>query len=185
VSDAARRHAETATALAATLLGWVEAHSPAEVRAGYSEPLPRMIEGSQQTLLRVLHYPPLAGDEPTGAVRAAAHGDINLLTILPAAAEPGLQVLARDGRWLDLPCASAAVSEQLVIVNTGDMLQEASGGWFPSTIHRVLNPMGEAARRPRIALPLFLHPRPEVRLSARHTAGSHLAGRLRELGLKD
>ena len=90
----------------------------------------------------------------------------------------------RQGRWLDLPVTRPEDEDQLVIVNTGDMLQEASGGWFPSTPHRVLNPVGEAALRSRIALPLFLHPRAEVRLSARHTAGSCLDERLRELGLK-
>ena len=184
VGDAARRYADTATALASTLLGWVEAQAPEGVRAGLSEPLAQMITGSQQTLLRLLHYPPLTGAEPPGALRAAAHGDINLLTILPAAAEPGLQVLGRDGQWLDLPCAGPDDAEQLVIVNTGDMLDEATGGWLRATVHRVLNPVGEAARRSRIAAPLFLHPRPEVRLSARHTAASHLAERLRELGLK-
>jgi isopenicillin N synthase-like dioxygenase len=184
VSDAARRYADQATGLAATLLAWVQAGSPENVRAGYSEPLPRMIEGSDRTLLRVLHYPPQVEPAPPGALRAAAHEDINLLTILPAAEEAGLQVQDRQGHWLDLPVTRPEDEDQLVIVNTGDMLQEASGGWFPSTPHRVLNPVGEAALRPRIALPLFLHPRAEVRLSARHTAGSCLDERLRELGLK-
>jgi isopenicillin N synthase-like dioxygenase len=187
VSDAARRHAATAEALAATLLGWVEAHSPPAVRAGYSEPLSQMIAGSRQTLLRVLRYPPLRGDEPEGALRAAPHEDINLLTVLPAASEPGLQVRGRDGRWLTVPCARDApadVGAGLIVINTGDMLQEASGGCYPSTTHRVVNPSGEAAQVSRVSLPLFLHPRPEVRLSARHTAASYLQERLRELGLK-
>ncbi|MDP4301881.1 2OG-Fe(II) oxygenase family protein [Leptothrix discophora] len=184
VSDAARRYARQAEALAASLLGWVERHSPAEVRAGYSEPLPGMIDGSDQTLLRVLRYPPLRGDEPADALRAAPHEDINLLTVLPATSEPGLEVLGRDGRWITVPCAADAPQGGLIVINTGDMLQEASGGHFPSTTHRVANPTGEAARRSRVSLPLFLHPRPEVRLSARHTAGSYLLERLRELGLK-
>jgi isopenicillin N synthase-like dioxygenase len=183
VSDAARRYARQAEALAAQLLGWVEAHSPPEVRARYSEPLPQMIAGSDQTLLRILRYPPLRGDEPAGALRSAPHEDINLLTLLPAASEPGLQVRARDGRWLDVPCARDS-AHSLLVINIGDMLQEASGGHYPSTTHRVLNPQGEGAQRSRISLPLFLHPRPQVRLSARHTAGSYLLERLRELGLK-
>jgi isopenicillin N synthase-like dioxygenase len=95
VSDAARRYYDLGSKLAATLLNWVEDNSPAEVKARYTMPLPQMIEGCDQTLLRVLHYPPLRGDEEPGAVRAAAHGDINLLTILPAATEPGLQVLGK------------------------------------------------------------------------------------------
>jgi isopenicillin N synthase-like dioxygenase len=176
VSDAARRYYTQGSTLAATLLQWVEDCSPPEVNARYSMPLPQMIEGSDQTLLRVLHYPPLTGHEPAGAVRAAAHEDINLLTLLPAATEPGLQVLGKDGQWLDVPCDFG-----LLIVNIGDMLQEASAGYYPSTSHRVLNPTGEAARKSRVSLPLFLHPRPDVKLSARHTAGSYLGERLREL----
>jgi len=176
VSDAARRYYSMGSSLAATLLGWVEDHSPAEVKARYSMPLPKMIEGCEQTLLRVLHYPPLQGDEEPGAVRAAAHGDINLLTILPAATEPGLQVLGKDDAWHDVPCDFG-----LLIVNIGDMLQEASGHYYPSTVHRVLNPTGEGAKKPRISLPLFLHPRREVVLSDRYTVESYFNERMEEL----
>ena len=167
-----------AEAVASTLLGWVEAQTPERTARYYREPLSRMIEDSGQTLLRVLHYPPLAGDEQPGAVRAAAHEDINLLTVLPAANEPGLEVRGRDGSWHEVPCDPG----QLVI-NVGDMLQEASNGYFPSTTHRVVNPSGEARLQSRLSLPLFLHPRPEVVLSARHTADSYLKERLRELGV--
>ena len=138
-----------------------------------------MIADSQQTLLRVLRYPPLTGQEPAGSLRAAAHGDINLLTILPAANEPGLQVQDKQGSWVDVPCDFG-----MLIINIGDMLQEASRGYYPSTQHRVVNPQGEGAGKSRVSLPLFLHPRPEVVLSARHTAGSYLDERLRELGVK-
>ena len=176
VSDAARRYYAQGSALAATLLGWVEEHSPADVRAAYSMPLPDMLQGSDHTLLRVLHYPPLTGYEAPGAMRAAAHGDINLLTLLPAASEPGLQVLGKDGGWHDVPCDFG-----LLIVNIGDMLEEASGGYYPSTVHRVLNPVGAAAQKSRVSLPLFLHPRREVVLSKRHTVGSYFDERMREL----
>lgn len=176
VSDAARRYYAQGSQLAATLLEWVEAHTPAAIKARYSMPLPDMIRGSKQTLLRVLHYPPLSGQEPEGSLRAAAHGDINLLTILPAANEPGLQVLGKDKAWHDVPCDFG-----LLIVNTGDMLAEASSQHYPSTVHRVLNPQGDAARKSRISLPLFLHPRPDVVLSHRYTADSYLKERLREL----
>jgi isopenicillin N synthase-like dioxygenase len=141
-------------------------------------PLCDMRDGSDQTLLRVLHYPPLAGDEEVDAIRAAAHEDINLITILPAANEPGLQVKAKDGTWLDVPCDFGNL-----IVNIGDMLQEASGHHFPSTTHRVINPEGTDVTKSRISLPLFLHPRPDVKLSERHTAGSYLTERLKELGV--
>ena len=176
VSDNAQRYYAQGAALAATLLGWVEDNSPAEVKARYSMPLPKMIEGSDHTLLRVLHYPPLQGDEDPGAVRAAAHEDINLLTILPAATEPGLQVKGKDNAWHDVPCDFG-----YLIVNIGDMLQEASGHYYPSTSHRVLNPKGEGAKKSRISLPLFLHPRREVVLSERYTVETYFNERMEEL----
>lgn len=176
--DVQRYYAST-NALARELLGWVEQYTPADIAGHYSEPLSGMIADSQQTLLRVLRYPPLTGQEPAGSLRAAAHGDINLLTILPAANEPGLQVQDKQGSWVDVPCDFG-----MLIINIGDMLQEASRGYYPSTQHRVVNPQGEGARKSRVSLPLFLHPRPEVVLSARHTAGSYLDERLRELGVK-
>ncbi len=167
-----------ANKLAEQLLGWIEEHTPADIAQHYSQPLSSMIEKSDQTLLRVLHYPPLKGDEELGAIRAGAHEDINLITILPAANEPGLQVKSKDGTWLDVPCDFGNL-----IVNIGDMLQEASGGYFPSTSHRVINPDGTDKTKSRISLPLFLHPRPDVVLSERHTAGSYLRERLIELGV--
>ncbi len=164
--------------LAATLLRWIEQACPEQVRRNFSEPLSDMINGSEQTLLRILHYPPLTGSENGNAVRAAAHEDINLLTILPAASMIGLQVLSNDGKWIEVPC-----DFDNVIVNAGDMLQEASGGFFRSTKHRVINPASDQVNVSRMSLPLFLHPRPEVVLSSRHTAASYLAERLQELGV--
>ncbi|MBX2881680.1 MAG: hypothetical protein KTR32_17165 [Granulosicoccus sp.] len=161
---------------AAELLNWVERQTPPEIAAGFTEPLSHMIEGSSQSLLRVLHYPPIDDDIEAGAIRAGAHEDINLLTLLPAANEPGLQVKSVDGNWLDVPCDFGNL-----IINIGDMLQEASGGYFPSTTHRVINPDGHNCRKARISLPLFLHPRPDVVLSDRYTAGSYLKERLEEL----
>ena len=165
---------------AAELLGWIEKYSPPDVAARYSEPLSNMIKDTPNTLLRVLHYPPMSGGEEPGAVRAAAHEDINLITILPAASQPGLQVLKKDGTWMDVPCNFGNL-----IINIGDMLQEASGGYFPSTSHRVVNPEGQIENASRISLPLFLHPRSEVVLSERYTQASYLLERLRELGVKE
>jgi len=167
-----------ASDLAAELLDWVEKYSPADVAKLYHEPLSNMIKDTPNTLLRVLHYPPLTGDEEPGAIRAAAHEDINLLTILPAANEPGLQVQQKDGQWADVPCDFGSL-----VINIGDMLQECSGGYYPSTSHRVINPKGKASSKSRISLPLFLHPRDEVVLSERHTQKSYLQERLRELGV--
>jgi len=164
--------------LASELLNWVEEHSPKKVANNYSEPLSKMIENTQNTLLRILHYPPLSGNEEPGAIRAAAHEDINLLTILPAANEAGLQVQLKDGSWLDVPSDFGNL-----IVNIGDMLHEASNGYFPSTTHRVINPTGNNGKS-RISLPLFLHPRSNVKLSEKYTQESYLLERLRELGVK-
>ena len=176
VSDAARDYYAQASALAATLLGWVQAQTPPEVRARFSMPLPEMLEASDHTLLRLLHYPPLAGDEAPQSVRAAAHTDINLLTLLPAATEPGLQIGAQDGSWIEVPCDFG-----LLIVNIGDMLQETSGAYYPSTVHRVINPAGADRAKSRISLPLFLHPRRDVVLSERYTVGSYFDERMQEL----
>jgi len=165
---------------ATQLLSWVEQHTPANVAQSYKEPLSSMIQGSEQSLLRILHYPPLPHDREPDAIRASAHEDINLLTVLPAANEPGLQVLLKNGNWLDVPCDFGNL-----IINVGDMLQEASGGYFPSTTHRVVNPDGMDASLSRISLPLFLHPRPDVVLSDRYTAGAYLTERLNELRKND
>ncbi len=180
VSDAALRYAEQATAIAITLLGWVEANTPSEVSARFFCPLNQMMVDSTRTLLRVLRYPPLSGDEPVNAVRAAAHEDINLLTVLPASNEPGLQVRDVAGNWHDVPCDFGSIA-----VNSGDMLQLASGGYYPSTPHRVMNPTGEGATRSRLSLPLFLHPADDVRLSPDRTAFEYLQERIAELRSHD
>lgn len=169
---------QQANNLASELLQWVEDYTPADIAKNYRQSLSSMIDDSQQTLLRVLHYPPLSGEEEPDAIRAAAHEDINLLTVLPAANEPGLQVKLKSGEWLDVPCDFGTL-----IVNIGDMLQEASGHYFPSTTHRVVNPAGMDTTKARISLPLFLHPKPEVELSERYTADSYLKERLQELGV--
>ncbi|NOH47575.1 isopenicillin N synthase family oxygenase [Vibrio rotiferianus] len=169
---------ERANAFAQELLGWVEEYAPKDVQEKFSIALSEMINNSDKTLLRVLHYPPMTGEEEPGAIRAAAHEDINLLTVLPAANEPGLQVMSKEGDWLDVPCDFGNL-----IINIGDMLQEASGGYFPSTTHRVINPTGGRQEKSRISLPLFLHPKPDTVLSERYTAHSYLMERLRELGV--
>lgn len=165
--------------MAGTLLKWVDDNAPEEVRANFSMRLPEMIENSDHTLFRLIHYPPLTGNEPKDALRSAPHEDINLLTLLPAATASGLQVKNAKGEWLDVP-----INPGWIIVNVGDMLQECSGHYYPSTTHRVLNPTGEAAKQSRLSMPLFLHPRDEVVLSKRHTAGSYRRERFEEIGLK-
>lgn len=164
------------SAVGATLLQWVESQLPAQIAENLSEPLSQMIEGSQKTLLRILHYPPLSGQEEPGSIRAAAHEDINLLTILPAATTKGLQVMDTKGHWHEVPCDHGSL-----VINAADMLQMCTQGYYRSTTHRVVNP--ERVNVSRLSMPLFLHPRPEVRLSSTHTAREYLRERLLELGL--
>jgi isopenicillin N synthase-like dioxygenase len=161
-----------------TLLEWVQANAPDEVRARFSERLPDMLSGSNQNLLRILHYPALDEPPEPGVVRAAAHGDINLITVLLAGSAPGLEARDTSGNWHAVPCDSG-----MIAINVGDMLEMASGGYFPSTVHRVVNPE-RAAGGARFSMPMFLHPRPEVVLKQGVTAEDFLNERLREIGLK-
>lgn len=161
--------------LGETLLGWLDAVTPEEVTSQLSMPFKEMVNGSQQHLLRVLHYPPLPEDVEQGEVRAAAHGDINLITLLVTGSEPGLQAQDVHGNWHDIPCGTGYIN-----VNAGDMLEQASRNYYPSTVHRVVNP-DKQDNRSRYSLPLFMHPRPEVRLD-HQTAGEFLEERLKEIG---
>ncbi|MCR9174930.1 MAG: isopenicillin N synthase family oxygenase [Alphaproteobacteria bacterium] len=160
------------------LLGWIEDHADPAVRDGFSEPLTHMVAGSTENLLRILHYPALPDGVETGAVRAAEHGDINLITLLVAGTEPGLEARDTGGGWHRVPCDPG-----MMVINAGDMLQLASGGTYPSTPHRVMNPPA-GHNVARYSMPMFLHPRPEVRLAAGKTAQAYLLERLREIGLK-
>jgi isopenicillin N synthase-like dioxygenase len=143
------------------------------------------------SILRPLHYPPLA--EQVHGVRSAAHEDINLITLLISSGEPGLEILRRDGNWL--PIASHA---DQVVVNVGDMLQRLTNHVLPSTTHRVVNPAPPWGQRSRYSLPFFLHPNSEFLIrtlascvDAAHPdrypqpilADDYLQERLREIGL--
>lgn len=162
-----------ALVLGKQLLQWIQDYSPVDVKNAYSEPLPKMIEGSEG-LLRVLRYTPVETNEDY--VRAAAHEDINLITLLPAATASGLQVKDAAGEWYDVP-----VEPNSLIINIGDMLQEASQFYYPSTTHRVVKHKNQDNQQERISMPFFLQPRGDVVLSERYTAGSYHAERMREL----
>jgi isopenicillin N synthase-like dioxygenase len=164
--------------LATELLMWVQIHCPEEIQKNFSMPLSKMIEGSPRNLLRLINYPPLDGSEEVDAIRAAAHGDINLLTVLPAASEPGLQLFSTDEKWVDVP-----FSREYIVVNIGDMLEECTNGYYKSTLHRVINPKGADMTKARMSMPLFLHPCDDVRLSSRYLAEEYRQQRFRELGL--
>jgi isopenicillin N synthase-like dioxygenase len=102
------------------------------------------------SVMRLLHYPPIPQDAP--GIRAGAHGDINLITLLLGAEEGGLQLLTRDGDWL-----SITPPEGAMVINVGDMLERLTNHYLPSTIHRVLNPPPERRHIPRYSMPFFLH----------------------------
>ena len=106
------------------------------------------------SVLRLLHYPPIAADAE--GVRAGAHEDINLITLLLGAEEAGLELLDRDGRWLAIRPPEGAM-----VVNVGDMLQRLTNHVLPSTTHRVVNPPPERRGRSRYSMPFFLHPAPD------------------------
>ena len=169
-------HFDAAVELGAQLLSCIAEQLPDKVTANLTEPLRNMIRASEQSMLRVLHYPPVPAGQ--SVLRAAPHEDINLLTLLPAADGPGLELRLRNGDWISVPHRPGQL-----IVNIGDMLQEATDGYLPSTTHRVAAPEPDQSNSSRMALPLFLHPRPEVVLSPRYTARQYLMQRLHELGV--
>ena len=106
--------------------------------------------GEGNSVLRVIHYPPLA--DGAAGVRAGAHEDINVITLLLGAEEGGLELLDRGGRWIPVNPPPGTL-----VCNVGDMLQRLTNHVLPSTTHRVVNPTGERARRPRYSMPFFLH----------------------------
>ena len=143
------------------------------------------------SILRLLHYPPQENPPPQGTVRAGAHEDINVITLLLGAEEAGLQALHRSGEWLNVNPPAGSL-----VINCGDMLQRLTGGVLPSTTHRVLNPAPERAKFPRYSTPFFLHFNQDVLIEALPqcldeggkaeapiTAQDYLMERLREIGL--
>ena len=143
------------------------------------------------SILRPIHYPPIT-EEPKGAVRAAAHGDINLITLLMGAQGRGLQVQRHDGTWVD-----AIAKEDELVINVGDMLSRHTNNRLKSTIHQVVNPDRELWGTSRYSIPFFMHPVSDMDLSVLPdcisesnpklyediTAGEFLTQRLREIGL--
>ncbi|MFK8186593.1 MAG: isopenicillin N synthase family dioxygenase [Phormidesmis sp.] len=144
-----------------------------------------------QTILRVIHYPPVSNEITPNSQRAAPHEDINLITLLCEATTPGLELLKPDGTWLPIQPIPGQI-----IVDTGDMLQSLSNGVLKSTTHRVVNP--NSSRDRRFSMPFFVHPRPDFDLTPlpdcvqemggepfypTQTAGEYLQKRLKEIGL--
>jgi isopenicillin N synthase-like dioxygenase len=144
------------------------------------------------SILRPIHYPPITDEPKDGAVRAAAHGDINLITLLMGAQGKGLQVQNHDGDWID-----AMAQPDELMINVGDMLSRHTNNKLKSTIHQVVNPPRESWGTSRYSIPFFMHPVSDMPLNclpqcidADHpkqfediTAGAYLNERLVELGL--
>ena len=143
------------------------------------------------SILRPIHYPPIL-EKPKDAVRAAAHGDINLITLLMGAQGKGLQVKNNDGEWID-----AIASKDQLMINVGDMLSRHTNNKLKSTVHRVINPSKELMKKSRYSIPFFMHPISNMKLDVLEscidennpksfddiTAGEFLNQRLVELGL--
>lgn len=135
------------------------------------------------SVLRVIHYPDV-GEVPAGAIRAAQHEDINLLTVLPASTKSGLELMTREGRWVAVDSPP-----DVLICDTGDMMQRLTSGKLPATTHRVVNPAG-GSDGGRLSMPFFLHPHPDHVLTSMEpgfappiTARDFLMERLREIGV--
>jgi isopenicillin N synthase-like dioxygenase len=144
------------------------------------------------SILRVIHYPPVPSDRHPASIRAAAHEDINLITLLCESTASGLELLQRDGTWRPIHSLKGQI-----IADAGDMLQNITNGLFKSTTHRVVNP--DNSREERFSMPFFTHPRSECNLSPLKscieqtpdhqkkypniTAGEYLSQRLKEIGL--
>lgn len=144
------------------------------------------------TILRIIHYPPVPKNKNPASERAAAHEDINLITLLCESTDEGLELLQKDGNWRPIHALNGQI-----VVDSGDMLQNLTNGVLKSTTHRVVNPDNDHSRR--FSMPFFVHPRSEVslnplpRMIQRNegqkkfpdiTAGAYLRQRLEEIGLK-
>lgn len=140
------------------------------------------------SIIRTIHYPPTKGEDTKNSIRSAAHEDINLITMLVGATDSGLQLLERDGTWLDVNSKPGEI-----VVDTGDMISRLTNDVLPSTTHRVINPTSDSSAR--FSMPFFVHPHSKAMLSclpscagggakyADISAGDFLTQRLKEIGL--
>ena len=142
------------------------------------------------SICRLLHYPSVKDLDTNHSMRAAAHADINLLTLLVGATDSGLELLDKDGNWM--PVES---DENEIVLDTGDMMSRLTNDVLPSTVHRVVNPADQ--NRSRYSMPFFLHPHSKASLNCLPqcegdsgpkyppiTAGEFLEERLVEIGLR-
>ena len=142
------------------------------------------------SILRVIHYPPTTGEDVSSHIRAAAHEDINLITLLVGATSSGLELLDRDGKWLPVESTPGQI-----VVDTGDMMARLTNNVLPATTHRVVNPDAGKESEARFSMPFFVHPHSNASLKVipsclgdgekwpEITAGDFLIQRLKEIGL--
>jgi len=192
VSDNAEQLWKGLTALGKTLVTWIDANMPAEIKATIEQKIGKGTTlmdcvSDERTMMRILHYPgSLGADEAPGAVRAAAHEDINLITILPAGSSRGLQVKSnQSGEWYEVPLVPGSI-----VINVGDMMQEMSERAYISTTHRVVKMEEDApavdafGTGDRMSTPCFIHLKEKCPMSAQYGSAEHyLKARLVTLGV--
>lgn len=120
----------------------------------------RSLTRDGNSIVRIIHYPPLKEDAPPGSVRAAQHEDINLMTVLPVSTAPGLELMTNEGEWM-----AVQTPPDVLVVDTGDMMKLITNGVLPATTHRVVNPDGARKGESRLSMPFFMHPHPDTFLT--------------------
>lgn len=203
VSDKAHQLWQALFDLGQTLVGWIDAHMPADTQRHIQQTIGQGVTLSeclshQRTMMRILHYPGQLEQPEPGAVRAAAHEDINLITVLPAGSARGLQVKSnQSGTWHEVPLVKGSI-----VINVGDMLQEMSNHAYISTTHRVIRMTssdtgndsnvsssgdsqgGTFGSGDRMSTPCFIHLKKKCPLSSRYGSADHyLKERLVTLGV--
>ena len=158
------------------LVKWLDEAMPRKIFHSLSMPLEKMIDGITRNMLRILHYPPI--NQYSSGVRSAPHTDINLLTILPVSTGPGLEILDKKNSWQKVYSEKNAI-----IVTSADMLEISTSGYYPSALHRVVNPTDPKLNIPRYSMPFFIHPRHDIELKNGLTAKAFWIQRLKEIGL--
>ena len=164
-------------AMGKTLMKWLDQTMPPAVRDGLSCSLTDMMsEAVPLTVMRILHYPGFSAPSAHPTVLNVDHEDINLMTLLCNATEPGLQVKDNQGNWHNV-----CYNDQSIVFNGGDMLQAATGGYFPSTTHRVIRPAHSI--NSRYSIPLFIGAKEDIYLTPSLRAGDYFIERMKENGV--